>query len=91
MSYLSEWYCAICLEKPVDALWLEFQLIEGVKVFLIDKNCEIWLYCRGCRFRFHLKCVDNLPKDVKEVNFPNGDYFCAEKCGMFMIGAYDSD
>ena len=53
-----EWVCDYCKESAKCPVKLEEQLLPGDKVFLIDSNGDIWLFCWGCRLRFHLKCVD---------------------------------
>jgi hypothetical protein len=84
-----DWICAKCHHRPINGLKLEYDLLPGDKVFLIDSNGEVWLFCRGCRLRYHLKCVENLPKCVTKED-SGIDYYC-EDCGMFLVGAYDSE
>lgn len=82
-----EWKCEICKESAKDSLDLEYQHLPGEKVFLYDKNGEIWLFCWSCKLQYHLKCVDNLPVNMKEEDF-DFYYLCSE-CGWFVAGAYD--
>lgn len=64
------WICDICKQRPENSLQLEEQLLPGDEVFLKDSNGDIWLFCWGCRLRFHMKCVCESPKDIV------GRYFC---------------
>lgn len=61
-----KWTCDNCKEKAKSPLELEEQLLPGEKVFLVDSNNGIWLYCWGCGLRFHLKCVFDLTLDMTE-------------------------
>lgn len=66
-----DWICNVCKQKPVSSLTLEYQLLPGDTAFLFDTNNEIWLFCWGCRLRFHLKCVEESPSDISGPR-----YFC---------------
>ena len=74
-SVLGDWICDNCKEKAVNPLQLEEQLLPGNKVFLLDSNNEVWLFCWGRRLRFHLKCVFDLSLDSTEEE-RGARYYC---------------
>lgn len=74
-EFRAEWTCESCKVQAKNPLTLEFQLLPGDKVFLIDSNGDIWLYCWGCRLCFHFKCAFELPADVTEEDI-GPRYYC---------------
>ena len=71
----AEWTCDTCKEKAKNRLALEYQLLPGDRVFLVDSNKDIWLFCWGCRLRFHLKCAFELSVDTTEEDI-GAKYYC---------------
>ena len=88
-EFLIEWICQICCNKAKDSLKLEYELLPGDKVILTDSNGDSWLFCMGCKYQYHLKCVRNLPRDITPEEL--GSEYYREDCGWFVEGAYDSE
>ena len=85
---LKEWICNICNEVACDPLRLEIECLED-KLFPEDSNGDKWLICIGCHLWYHLKCVNNLPKEVTEEDIES--YYLCSDCGWCVPGAYDSE
>lgn len=63
-DFLDDWICDVCKQKPVNSITLEEQLLPGDTAFLVDSNSDIWLFCWGCRLKFHLRCVEDSPFEI---------------------------
>lgn len=73
-----DWICAVCLQRPLNSLKLEYDNLPGDKVFLEDENGDIWLFCWNCKQTFHLKCVENIPDGT--IVEDQGPYYYCENC-----------
>ena len=51
--------CAICLNNAKAGILLEFQLRDITNHLFVyfDTDETLWVRCRRCKHKFHLKCV----------------------------------
>lgn len=80
---LKDWWCGVCCSVACDPLQLEYQLLPRNRVFLEDSNGDVWLFCIGCRLRYHMKCVDNIPRNITAEEL-GPDYLCSD-CGWCIL------
>ena len=83
-DYEPNWNCIVCDRKPISPLFLEYQckVLENTCVYA-DVNGDLYVKCSECLCPFHVRCIDDNPKDLESYACYLCDFLKCEETVMF--------